>query len=127
MVASSKGAITGAVSCPRSARSCAGSLTLKSTTAVGVIASASQAKKRKTVTLTLAVGSFKILGGHAATVTMHLTTKARKLLARVHVIRAIATLIVHKLPTATRTTHETVTIREGGRPGRHIAHGEAAG
>jgi YVTN family beta-propeller protein len=108
-VATPGGAVDTVVTCPRSAKKCTGSVVLQASTAVSARASAHEAKNSKGALLKLAAGSFKIAGGHAATVKLQLSRKARKLLARVHVIHARATLTVHD--PATHTTHATVMIR----------------
>jgi hypothetical protein len=109
LIASANGTLDAYVTCPRSAKKCTGSVVLQTSTAVSARASAHEAKNNKGALLTLAAGSFKIPGGHAAAVKLQLSSKARKLLARVHLVRARATLTVHD--PATHTTHATVTIR----------------
>ncbi len=108
-VATPGGAVDIVVTCPRSAKKCTGSVVLQASTAVSARTSAHEAKNSKGALLKLAAGSFKIPGGHAATVKLQLSRKARKLLARGHLIHARATLTVHD--PATHTTHATVTIR----------------
>src|ERR1035437_4967884 len=79
-------------------------------TAVSASATSHKSKKPKAAILTLAAGSFKVTGGHATTVKLHLSAKARTLLARTHVLHARATIVARD-PAATRTTQTTVTIR----------------
>jgi hypothetical protein len=109
LIASANGTLDAYVTCPRFAKRCSGSVVLQTSTAVSAGASAHEAKNSKGALLTLAAGSFKIPGGHAAAVKLQLSSKARKLLARVRLIRARATLTVHD--PATHTTHTTLTIR----------------
>jgi hypothetical protein len=109
LIASANGTLDAYVTCPRSAKKCTGSVVLRTSTVVSARASAHEAKNSKGALLTLAAGSFKIPGGHAAAVKLQLSSKARKLLARVDLIHARATLTVHD--PATHTTHATVTIR----------------
>lgn len=108
-IASRRGTLAVTATCPRSAKTCTGHLTLQSARAVSASLSASMATNRTAAGLTLASGSFKIAGGDAATVKMHLTAKASNLLLRVHVIHAQATLTVRD--PASHTIHATVTIR----------------
>ncbi len=54
------------------------------------------------VALTLAVGSFSLAGGHTVTLALHLTAKARALLACVHALRARATITDEERGRATR-------------------------
>ena len=82
-------------------------------TLTAVIATASPAGQAaaKAAILTLAHGPFKVTGGHTVTITVRLNAKARALLARVHVLRARATIVAHDPAGATHTTQSTVTIR----------------
>ena len=61
--------------------------------------------------LTLAAASFKVAGGHVATVKLHLSAKACRLLARTHALRVRATILSHDPAGATHTTQAVVTIR----------------
>jgi hypothetical protein len=83
---------------------------LRTLTAVSATAASHKPKKPKAAILTLAAGSFKVTGGHATTIKLHLTAKARTLLTRTHVLHARATIVAHD-PAATRTTQTIVTIR----------------
>ena len=73
---------------------------------------AMSAKAKKAI-LTLAVGSFNIVGGQTKTVTLHLSVKARTLLARMHVLKALATVVSADAAKVTRTTKSTLTLRRG--------------
>jgi hypothetical protein len=99
------GALTVKVSCPTGETSCAGTVTLKTLTAVAA------SKKKKKAILTLASGSFSVAGGATKSVTLHLSAKARTLLAHSHVLRASATLLAHDTTGATHTTVVTVTLK----------------
>ena len=61
--------------------------------------------------MTLASGSFSVVGGQAEAVTLHLSGKARALLAHSHVLRAQVTLLAHNPSGATDTTQTVVTLR----------------
>jgi hypothetical protein len=63
--------------------------------------------------LTLAAGSFVVVGGRVKAVTLHLSAAARALLARSHVLRAQATIEAHDPAGATHTTQAVVTLRLG--------------
>ena len=116
---SPKGALTVKVSCPSDETSCAGTITLSTLTAVvarvpapaGGAAVAAKSKKSKKVILTLATGSFSVSGGHVKAITLHLSTKARALLAHSHVLRARINLVAHDPAKATHTTQQVVTLR----------------
>lgn len=97
------GAFTVKVSCPAGESSCAGTITLKTLGAMS-------AAKKKSI-LTLASGSFTVAGGQVKAIALHLSAKARKLLARSHALKAKATVIAHDSSGASRTTSATVTLR----------------
>jgi PKD repeat protein len=103
---SRSGALTLKVSCPAGATSCTGVLTLRTLSAVS--ASAHKAKK---AILTLAGGSFSAAGGQAKTITLHLSSKARSLLAHAHVLRARATVVAHDTTMTSATTQSVITLR----------------
>ncbi len=107
--ASSAGAVTLKVSCPAGESSCSGTVTLRTLNAVAAVAGASKHKHK--AILTLASGPFTVAGGHAQTVTLHLSAVARALLTKAHVLRVRATLVAHDSTGATRTTQTTVTLR----------------
>jgi uncharacterized membrane protein YgcG len=107
----SSGGLAVKVSCPTGETACAGTITLKTLSAVG-------ASKGKKSILTLASGSFSVAGGATKSVTLHLSAKARTLLAHSHVLRASATLLAHDSTGATHTTVATVTLK----PAKKAAH-----
>lgn len=127
LTVSPSGTISVKVTCPAGESRCTGTITLRTLKAVSASATAHQAKKR---ILTLAVGSFTVAGGQVTTVKLHLSAKARKLLARAHVLRARATIVAHDPPGTTHTTQTIVTLRHPshtgprhwqGRQTRHIS------
>ena len=97
------GAFTLKVSCPVVAVKCSGTVSLRTLSAV-------IAKKSKATILTVASGSFSVAGGHVTTITLHLSSKARALLARSHVIRVRATIVAHNSSGA-HTTISVLTLR----------------
>jgi hypothetical protein len=105
LTTSTAGAVSLVVSCPAGESSCAGIVTLRTLGAV----SARKKKGRATV-LTLASGSFTVAGGATQPVTLRLSGQARALLARLHVLRVIATIVAHDATGATHTTQATVTL-----------------
>ena len=102
---SSNGTLDVKVTCPANATSCAGTITLRTLTAVSA-----GAHKRKAV-LTLASASFTVAGGQAKVVALHLSAAARALLAHSHVLRAKTTLVAHDSAGTTHTTQVVVTLR----------------
>ncbi len=109
LVASLSGIVSVKVSCPAGESSCSGTVTLR--TLKAVVASLASAAKSKGSILTLATGSFTVAGGKVTTVKLHLSAKARALLARSHVLRARATIVAHDPVGASHTTQIVVTLR----------------
>jgi Immunoglobulin I-set domain len=105
---SSTGAVTLKISCPAGVGACSGTVTLKTLTAVSAKASASAAKKS---ILTLASGPFTVSGGQTKTVTLHLSSKARALLAHSHLLRVKATVVARNALGASSTVASVVTLR----------------
>jgi flagellar biosynthesis GTPase FlhF len=105
---SASGAVTIKVSCP-TGTTCTGTVTLKTLTAVSARL-ASAAKKKKSI-LTLATGSFSITGGQTKSITLHLSSAARTLLSRSHVLQARATVVAHDPSGGSNTAVQTVTLR----------------
>ncbi|HXD55074.1 MAG TPA: hypothetical protein VN618_10010 [Solirubrobacteraceae bacterium] len=97
------------LSCPASAASCAGTVTIKTLSAVA--ARSARAAKAKKAILTLATGRFTITGGKLAAVTLHLSAKAKKLLAKMHTLRAKATFAATNPEGATQTTTALLTLK----------------
>jgi hypothetical protein len=107
--ASASGAVSIKVSCPAGVSSCVGTLTLRTLDAVS--ASVAGAAKARRAILTLATGSFTVAGGKVATVVLHLSAKARTLLARSHRLSARATIVAHDPAGGTHTGQTIVTLR----------------
>jgi hypothetical protein len=101
------GSLTIKVSCPPNA-TCTGTVTLKTLAAVAARAHAAKTKK---AILTLAQGSFTVTGGSTKSVTLHLSSKARKLLARVKTVRAKATVAARNNAGATATSSSVLTLK----------------
>ena len=101
------------VTCPARESSCAGTVTLRTLNAVVAAAGAghSRTTKTKAAILTLASGSFSVAGGQVRKLTLHLSKKARELLAKVKVLHAKVTIVARDPAGVTRTTLATVTLR----------------
>ena len=109
---SSSGAVVVKVSCPTGVSTCTGSITLRTLKAVVAhVSSRAQQAKAKASILTLASGSFTVAGGQVKSITLHLSSAARKLLARSHVLPARATVVAHDPAGASNTALSTVTLR----------------
>jgi hypothetical protein len=109
---SAKGAFALKLSCPQGDKSCSGTVTVSTLTAV--IASRgyeAKSKKRKGAILTLASGSFTLSGGQVEALTLHLSSKARALLSHTKVLRVRVTIVARDAAGATHTTQATVTLR----------------
>lgn len=103
------GTVTLKISCPAAETRCSRTITLRTLSAV--IAGDGHAARQKPSVLTLAGGSFTVAGGKVQALTLHLSAKARALLARTHTLRARATLLAHDLQGASHTTLTIVTLR----------------
>jgi PKD repeat protein len=113
LAVSSSGAVVVNVTCPAGENSCTGTVTLRTLGAVVARAGVARAhaSKSKAAILTLASGSFTVAGGQVRTVTLHLSSKARKLFTRSKVLRAKATIVAHDPAGVSKTTQMTVTLR----------------
>lgn len=103
LAASAAGAVALRVNCAGPS-SCTGTVTLRTLSAV------SAGAKKKAI-LTLASGSFSAAGGSVKSVALHLSAKARALLARLHVLKAKATIVARDAQGTTHTTPIVVTLR----------------
>ncbi len=106
---SSSGSFTITLSCPAGTGSCTGTLTLK--TAKAVIASLGHEAKAKASVLALASGSFAITAGQSKSITLHLSSKAKALLAKAHSIAAKATFVAHNAGGESTTTSLGATLK----------------
>ena len=104
LTVSSGGSLVLKIACPAGQTTCTGTVTLR--TLHAVIAAA----KQRAAVLTLAAGSFTVAGGQSKAVTLHLSAKARALLARSHVLSARATIVAHNPSGATHTGQSNVTL-----------------
>jgi PKD repeat protein len=107
LIVSKSGEVMLKLECPAGETDCAGTVTLRTLGAVGVSA---KAHVKKSV-LTLAVGSFTVVGGGRKAVVLHLSTRARALLAHSRMLRARVALLAHDLAGTTHTTQTVVTLR----------------
>jgi HYDIN/CFA65/VesB family protein/putative pyrroloquinoline-quinone-binding quinoprotein len=119
LIAGPTGAIALKLSCAVGQSKCIGTITLRTLAAVGDGATHGSKAHRPAI-LTLAYGSFALLSGRTSIVTLHLRSAARALLARLHVLRASATILSRDAAGSTHTTRSTVTIRAA--KGRHTGH-----
>jgi hypothetical protein len=106
---SGSGTLTLRVSCATGVSSCAGSVSVRTLGALS--AGRGHDADAKGAVLTLASGSFSVPGGQVRALTLHLSGKARTLLARSHTMRVRVTLLTHGLGRATHTTQTLATVR----------------
>jgi PKD repeat protein len=99
--ASRKGVVTVKVAC-QGQSSCSGTVTLVT---AGAVAAAHKA------VLTLGSSSFTAAAGKVVTVTIHLSTRARKYLAKVHSLKARVTITARDQSGASHTTAAILTLR----------------
>ncbi len=96
------------ISCPAGETRCAGTVSLRTLNAV--ISSIAGTARAKPSILTLATSAFTVAGGKEATVLLHLSAKARALLARTHTLRVRVTIVAHNPAGATHTGQAIVTL-----------------
>ena len=95
------------LSCPAGETQCSGTVTIKTLSAV---AASARAAKKKAI-LTLASGSFTIVGGKLKAISLHLSSKAKALLAKLHTVRARVTIVAHDSAGGAHTTTAVVTLK----------------
>jgi hypothetical protein len=110
LTASSSGTVDVDVTCPAGETRCAGRVILRTLKAV-ITATGRQSTQPKAAVLTLASGLFNLAGGLMKRVTLHLSAKARALLARTRVLQVRAAIITHDSAGVTHTVHTNVTLR----------------
>jgi hypothetical protein len=113
-LAGASGNVTVKVSCPAGETTCAGTVTLRTLYAVN--ASAAGSSKKKPAILTLAAGSFTVPGGKVKTIILHLSGRARALLARLHVLRVRVVILAHDPAGATHRAEAIATLRPRATP-----------
>jgi len=92
LTASVTGTVAVKLSCKSTRTACAGTVTLQSATASS--SGGRSSKQRKLVYATLAKRGYRIAPGHTATLKLKLTAAARRLLARLRVLRVRAVTVV---------------------------------
>jgi hypothetical protein len=123
---SSSGSFTLKVSCPTGAGACTGSVVVKTAGAVAArvpgslaavvsaavheIGASVAATARKSV-MTLSSASFSVKGGQSKPISLHLTPKARKLLAKLHVLRVKVTITARNPSGISHTSVSTLVLR----------------
>jgi hypothetical protein len=101
--ASASGEVSVKVSCPAGVDSCAGTVTLRTLDAVDA--------KAKPAILMLATGSFTVAGRQVKTIVLHLSSKARALLARSHMLHVRVTIVARNAAGTTHTGYVLGTLR----------------
>jgi hypothetical protein len=98
-------------SCPVGTTSCSGTISVQTVSAVLASVGAESAKaKRKAAILVLASGTFTLSAGQSKLVGLHLTSKGRALIARLHAVRVRVTVVAHDPAGGTHTTIATLTL-----------------
>jgi hypothetical protein len=105
---SGSGAVAVEVGCPVGVAQCTGTITLSTVSAASARAHHGASKKRA---LTLGSATFVVAGGHVGSVTVHLSSAARALLARAHVLQVHATIVAHNPSGGASTVASTLTLR----------------
>ncbi len=96
------------LSCPKEETSCAGTVTVKTLSAVAARAAQAAAKKK---ILTLSTGAFTMAGSQLKTITLHISSKGKAALAKLHTLRAKATIVAHDTHGATHTSTAVITLK----------------
>lgn len=109
LTVSSSGDVTVQMTCPATETSCAGTIVLRSLTAVRE--SIAGHRGTRLVYPALATGTFDVRGGASAKLVLHLDRSARETLSRRHTLVVTATIDSHDPAGATHTAHVTVTLR----------------
>ena len=110
LTATASGAVKVKLSCLAADARCTGTVTLRTLTAV-LTGTGHHRRRSRAIILTLARGSFTAARYRTTTVTLHLSAKARSLLAGSRVLRARATVAAYEPRGITRITKAIVTIR----------------
>jgi hypothetical protein len=108
---SSNGGLSVRVRCPAINAQCSGTVTLQT---LGAVRSVGQAPVKST--MTIARGSFTAAPKNAVTVRMRLSAKARRLLARSHVMHARATVLTRAAAGPALVWQALVTLRASAAP-----------
>jgi hypothetical protein len=108
LTVASSGSFSLKLSCPAGESSCTGTVIVKTASAVAATAAKKKAKK---AILTLASGSFTIVGGKLKAITLHLSSKAKALLAKLHTVKARATIAAHNPQGTTHSTTVSLTLK----------------
>jgi hypothetical protein len=90
--------------CATGATSCSGTITLKTSKAIAA------KKGKRPAILTLATGSFSLSGGQLKSLTLHLSSTPRTVLARTHVLSALATIVARNVAAETATTKASFSL-----------------
>jgi outer membrane protein assembly factor BamB len=100
------------VRCPSAVHVCRGTIVVRTLRAVIASAVASRhAGKAHAAILSLASGTFRIQGGHVATVKLRMGPRARRLLLRKRVLHARATLTMRGVTGRPQSSRAAVTLR----------------
>jgi hypothetical protein len=86
-------------------------VSLRTLNAVRAAARTTRTAKKKAAVLTLATGSFSVAGGRVTTVVLHVSARARALVARAHTLKVRATIIAHDPAGAKHTEQTVATLR----------------
>lgn len=107
----SNGAVVIKVAC-QGQSSCSGTVTLRTLNAVAT-------RTTHKAILTLGSASFSATGGSVKSVTIHLSAKARALLAKSHVLKALATIVARDAGGASHTSTAVVSLKAAKGHGKH--------
>jgi PKD domain len=98
------------LTCPIGNMECMGAVVVKTLTAVAARSPRVAAAAKKAI-LTLASGSFTISAGQVKVLKLHLSAKAKKLLAKLHTVRARVIIAAHNPLGLSAPTTKVVTLK----------------
>jgi hypothetical protein len=115
VVVARDGTLEISVSCPTGETSCSGTITLRTLGAFSATTGGAAGPTGRASTMRLAIGSFRVAGGHVRSIRLRLSGKGRALLARRRRLPSRATIVARDPAGATHTTQATLTLRAGRR------------
>lgn len=106
----STGGVPVKVACASAGGVCTGEIVVRTLSAVKAARRPRGSRSRRAI-LTLASGHFVVAAGQTQTVMLHLSSRARSLLAHAHVLKARATVKTRQPGEAVKTTERVLTLR----------------
>jgi PKD repeat protein len=116
--AATGGVVSTTVSCPTTSPSCAGTVQVKTASAVTASAAKKGKKKAKKSQLVLGSASFSLAAGGSQTLTIHISSKGLALLNKSKSLRVLVIVSAHGPLGSTRTETLTLTLHAAAKKGK---------